>query len=373
LNKKPSSPMSSQDKKQLQNDEVIAPQWLMTALAVFFVWSVVVSVSHAIFRERFDLTSVVVAEVAILPVLFFLFSRLAIGYGEWKVDLTPNKIQSAFAKVDALEDRVSEATPSTFPPEATAGSAVTRAPFAAPAEGEAITGVLSETTAPMGTLADSDNDVVFIRLRREIERRLRRLASAYGVPISERMSAGQLLNAIVRRGILNANEAGGIAELVRAGNAQAHGAPVQSGMADLARSEGDRLLTTLDRLIAEPEIILADKVGAKAAQAGKSLTVDASTFDRNAPDIVIPSELVIEIRRLTGERQFRRDLIQLSGQMKALSIENGLLVLPRKPPEAALNIKPYVMTEGKIGIAWLEGKVYNGEETARSIAPWLFE
>jgi hypothetical protein len=332
--------------------------------SLFGIGSLAISVVHALFPERFDLISVVVAEVAIAPILVFLFRNLELGFGEWKVGLTPNRVQAAFERVDSLTERLAPAQL-----VAKSGAADIQVSFLARHRADQIDDLREANKLEM-----ADDDVVFVRLRRELERRLKRIADSYGLPNVARRSPAQLLRALEERKIIGEGEARGIAELIAAGNAQAHGSSAAPSLADLARIDGDRLLAALDELAVVPEQEILLEVVAMASNAGKNVELDAVISSGHSSyfvDALIPGELTIEVKQSTTIAAVRAGFMFLYEIWRQSKLD-GLLVLKSEPTDNVLHKVTMYSADFHIGVAWRVGKRYEGNSLAHELAPWLF-
>jgi hypothetical protein len=98
-------------------------------------------------------------------------------------------------------------------------------------------------------ISDQDPNLALVGLRIEIEKRLRALAEKY--QIKEQRSMMRMFNELHSRGILNDASLSGLQELVMSGNQAAHGAKVESGVADWAFNYGPQILSALDERLRE--------------------------------------------------------------------------------------------------------------------------
>jgi hypothetical protein len=118
-----------------------------------------------------------------------------------------------------------------------AGDKVTKPP--------AQTKALRESPAPSYVKAsDLDPNLAVVGLRIEIEKRLRALADKHGIPDTRSISS--MLRGLREAGVLDASSAGGLQELVSAGNQAAHGASVDPEAARWAIDQGPAILAALD-------------------------------------------------------------------------------------------------------------------------------
>lgn len=99
-------------------------------------------------------------------------------------------------------------------------------------------------------MAQEDPNLVLAELRIEIEKRLRQLASVYGLK-KTKGGVGALLRALGREKILNGEQQEVLADMVELMNAAVHGAEVDDRSAGWAINYGPRLLANLDARIIE--------------------------------------------------------------------------------------------------------------------------
>lgn len=339
---------------------------LVACILIFGVWTVAVSVAHAVWPLRIDLISVVLAEVAIAPVLIFLFQHIEAGFGDWKFALRPYKVRSAFAKLDSLivqhENVVRVASVDASATLSTAGTL-----NALKVSGSAEQNETSEPTSAT-TLDTAPDDVVFVRLRREIQKRLSNVADAHGIKDARfRFSAMRLLDELKRRQIIGPDEARGLKDLIAAGNAQSHGLPTSPDIADYARDEGDRLLAALENLAIQPEVALLNAVIEKAGPLDEPLE-----YMRYGVDLTLPGEVAFEVKAgLTSSLVESASLATLRRLVESKIVKAGILVLSNKPEgvEDGQDLK----SEFSLGFAWMEGDGFAGDALARRFAPWLFQ
>ena len=247
---------------------------VVAALLIFGGWSVCcVSLLHA-FWERFDITSVIVAMVAAVPILAFVFRSIEVSYGDKKVALLPHRVLRAFGVVDALERRTEEreAELSLVRREGQGASPITSdAEAAAPRPDNRPSIGEPERDAPASDnpLTATDDDIVFIRLRSELKRRLDAIATANGLTTAER-SASDTLQRLQAKGLLSDGEVHALAQLLSAGNAQAHGAAVNPGLAEFARGNGGEKLTPFRRREFDPQGVNLGRRSCFSRGAGES-------------------------------------------------------------------------------------------------------
>lgn len=103
-------------------------------------------------------------------------------------------------------------------------------------------------------VADEDPNLALAGLRIEIERRLQRVAQAAGVS-SARMSVANLLNVLGERGLLTAEQRSVLSDMVGLLNRASHGAVADRQSADWALAVGPRLLSTLDKRVAQQPVV----------------------------------------------------------------------------------------------------------------------
>jgi hypothetical protein len=114
------------------------------------------------------------------------------------------------------------------------------------------TSAVSQTSQRAGSfsegIATSDPNLALVALRIEIERRLRAIAQQHEIP--EERSLLRLFRRLHERKILTEASLKGLEELVMAGNQAAHGARVESHVAEWAAEYGPQILATLDAKLA---------------------------------------------------------------------------------------------------------------------------
>jgi hypothetical protein len=333
---------------------------LVICITIFWAWSVAVSIVHALWPSKFDLTSVVIAEIAIAPVLIFLFHNIEAGFGEWKLALRPFKVRSAFAKVDSLTVMIEELAPIT----GTASTAQSPATTSA-------TGTVSDSEPPVEiastSLDTAPDDLLFVRLRREIEKRLRNVARAYSITDARiTVSSSKLINYLISQGIIGKQEGIGIKDLISAGAAQAHGLPTPPGIAEFARNEGDRLLGALDNLALKPEVALLNKVLEKAG-----VLEEPILYLNHGVDLVVPGEVAFELQSGAPSK-----ILQSTSMAKMLKligsniVKAGILVLSKQPE--GVEDGQDLDSDYALGFAWTKDDGFAGDALARKVAPWLF-
>ena len=92
---------------------------------------------------------------------------------------------------------------------------------------------------------ERDPNLALVGLRIEIEKRLRNIAERHGVE-SRNPSVGALMRALTQHEVIPGSIRSALEEIIRAGNAAAHGARVPDGVDDFAFTEGPRILAWLD-------------------------------------------------------------------------------------------------------------------------------
>lgn len=97
---------------------------------------------------------------------------------------------------------------------------------------------------------DQDANLALVRLRIELERRLRDLAGHHGV--LKLRSLHNLVGELTAKGILSTSAGTGLTELIHAGNRAAHGAAIEPAVADWARDFAPGILAELDSLLTVP-------------------------------------------------------------------------------------------------------------------------
>jgi hypothetical protein len=98
-------------------------------------------------------------------------------------------------------------------------------------------------------IQESDPNLALVGLRIQIEKRLRAVAEAQGLP--SRGSASQLLAILRNRGVIDPNTGSGLQDFIALGNRAAHGTKVDPGVAVWARENGPNVLAPLDFLLSK--------------------------------------------------------------------------------------------------------------------------
>jgi len=345
--------MSHRDDSKPDSVPLARALWCIT---IFAVWSLALSATHALFPLRFDLLSTVIAEIGVVPLLVFLFQNVEFGFGDYKLALKPNKIALAFAQTGSLTTGVQGTSFAAFAAVPGASAAVAATP-SAPEESANALAVISD-------------NMVFVRLRRDIELRLQQIAEAFGVP--SQSGVAELLAELRGRGIVAPAAARGLSELIKAGNAQAHGFSVQGSAADLARIEGPRLLASLDSVANLPWAELGSRILAAAQAAGKTteLVPRGSPYGYGA-DISLGKELAIEVKPPQLNEKQRTFMFSQALRYAKNNEFAALLFVFTSKPDWSSAAGP---DQFQVGIAWLaDGSRFEGDAVARKLAPWLFE
>lgn len=94
-------------------------------------------------------------------------------------------------------------------------------------------------------MAEEDPSLALAGLRIEIEKRLKQIAEAKGLPI-QRKGVGTLLRLLREKDVLTHEQYGVLAEMVGLMNSAVHGASVDSRAAEWAMEVGPRILKALD-------------------------------------------------------------------------------------------------------------------------------
>lgn len=336
-------------------------------LAAFFVGNVVVGGLHVAFPDRVDLPAMIFFELSFAPLLLLLFRTFQVGFGEWKVGGSIGrfgKVDTAITTLRGLEIRA-EPIPVR-----------TRAqPMLIDVRAAEITRAESRYD-DVSAVAGADDDVVFVRLRGEIERRLRRLAAANGIELQGK-TAAQLSEELARGGVLNEPESRALREVLRAGSAQAHGDRVPAALAEYARTEGPGIVSALDSLAWAPHSQIKQRITALAAQNGRTAT-DQNTIifgDRNLqPDLRIDDDLIVDIASV--EAMSDPSPTFLSERCRRYSAATGkpvLLVLPLAvTPERRTGTVDLLESDPDVAIAWKDHERFEGTPRAHALAPWLF-
>ena len=111
-----------------------------------------------------------------------------------------------------------------------------------------VDGATPPSTIQLDLAPDQDANLALVRVRIELERRLRELAGQHGV--LKLRSLHKLVRDLAAKGVLSPAAASGLTELIHAGNRAAHGAAVEPAVADWAREFAPGVLAELDAVLA---------------------------------------------------------------------------------------------------------------------------
>jgi hypothetical protein len=126
---------------------------------------------------------------------------------------------------------------------------------------EAVEKAISEKDRSLGSIdndssiesiAKKDPNLALVSLRIEIEKRLRSLAEASGLPRNAPLT--HISQGLSEAKILTESTSSGLCDLVTLGNRAAHGVPVDADAANWAISYGPRILSILDEKKGKLEI-----------------------------------------------------------------------------------------------------------------------
>lgn len=364
---------------------------LIITISIFGVWSVGVSIAHAAIPS-FDLASAIIAEIAVVPVLLLVLRQLSITWGDKTAVLIPAPIAGR-----NVEEVFEEANPAELSADASDDTVLNlegKEPELSPAvtsdvklndllnyslehdgslsdlddaERNALFRVLDrERGVPINTalnsIATASDDVIFVRLRTQVEMLLRRLGTMFGIP--KGASYWQILDGLVDAGVIGGQQAYGISQLLELGSRQLHGAPVPPAVADYARSEGEELLSTLSQL---PRRLERDTV---QSIANLALSVGLDVSRKSGIDLIVGDDLAIEVKAGGTEYATSLAILQVRRFLLRNDLKHGLVVC-RVIPNAEYNLE--IDASGTaIGVAWKRNGGFDGGPTAQQLAPWLF-
>ncbi len=334
----------------------------LSVLTVFFIGNVAIAASHISFPNRVDTTAMIFLECSIAPILLLLFRNFQIGFGDWfirgSVEHLVKKTDEAITTLRAFN--VDTAPIASFAVAETSADLVQHS-FA----------VRSHEAFPI--IARADDDKIFVRLRDEIERALRRIAGANGIAYHGRSGAA-LADELYHMGVLQQAEAKALREVINAGNAQAHGEWIPASLAEYARTEGPGILSGLDRLSRVSHREIVQRISQRATENGKRVTPHAPipAGDRTlVPDIVIDDKMIIDIPSVEG----MSDLSFLENRVyryRSATQLRMLIVLPLRPlHDQRTRIAELLEVDSEVAIAWNDGDDFDGTTRAREFAPWL--
>ncbi|HEY6485385.1 MAG TPA: hypothetical protein VIX83_03250 [Candidatus Cybelea sp.] len=151
-------------------------------------------------------------------------------------------------------------------------------------------------------VATASDDIVFVRLRSELEKTLKELAIMFG--LKPNVPSQILLRRLREAGVISLQQQKGIRSLLALGSRQLHGAPVDAAVADYARTEGDALLKSLQRLPEYEEQEILNAIITLARQS--NLTVSAPQKDVDLLVDQIPIEVKVGASPLSGSLALRQ-------------------------------------------------------------------
>jgi hypothetical protein len=346
---------------------------------IFALWSAAISVVHAVIPERFDLTSVVVAEVGMLPVLLLMVRQLNLKWGDKSLGVIPAEVETTFklerafkeTKTIVAEPRTDDSLP---PPITGIGATSQRSQVAhgiVRVENPPDDSQVEDTSRRGmgdGAWASYVGDAsVLVRLRAELEERLRSLAEVFCIPVNDRTNPQLLLAGLTGKGVIKSNEARGIIELLKLGNEQLHGLPLSTAAAEFARTEGEQLLEALNNLPGRVEAEIVWDIAERASSAGLKSTL---TTQARGADILVGSDLAVEVKASGSHQNVTVAIMKTLHFMETQKIAKGLVVFGTPPIAEAMPSEE----SDRIGIAWRSARGhFGGTSTAKSIAPWMFE
>lgn len=189
-----------------------------------------------------DLVTIALLFVAALPWVGPVLKGLAES-GVRNLEL-PGGIKIELADVKSATDKVIRITGAVLAPMPKLSSTVTSS-IAAP-----LIPFGPSTVDPIGyigEIASTDANLALVAFRIEIEKRLRALAEAIGVP-SHRANLSQLVRQLQRQEVLSTNMASGLMELIGFGNRAAHGVEVAQDAAAWVLDIAPSIVMELDSI-----------------------------------------------------------------------------------------------------------------------------
>lgn len=337
---------------------------------IFAAWSAVVSALHAWKPDNFDTTSVVVAEIGMLPILLLMVRQLNLKWGDKSLGVIPAEVETALKVERAFkETETIVGAPSGERIYATTASAermaaeVTNAKAEAGSEEDEPASAEAPVSPDLPSVAYVEDSTVLVRLRAELERRLRTLAKTFDIPVNSQTHPQLLLAGLTGRGVISSNEARGIIELIRLGNQQLHGLPMSPAAADYARAEGERLLSALSSLPRRMDMELVRTITERARGAG------LEALQTHDADVIVKPDLAVEVKVSGSQRHVEHALSQVERVMKAQKLPKGLVVFGTPPSAYSMPSEDLK----SVGIAWRQPRgEFAGNDVAKAVAPWLF-
>jgi hypothetical protein len=329
--------------------------------------SIVVSAIHAVWPGRFDLISVIVAEIAVVSLLLLVVSKVSVAWGDKSATIEPAPVEKSFANLSPLLNDVEPSQPSN-----TAPSSPRRG------QGEETAALVKQTAHASdernsAALRDSqrvlnaDDSTVLVRLRAELEKSVRRIATSFG--LNPTPTIPLLLSDLEARGALTKDEISGIRGLIELGNAQLHGSEVTPAVAEYSREKGQQLVLALNEL---PNRLREEVMNEVSLRAPASV---AHVLPGNGIDIVA-DDVGIQVTLSDAPLQMSVALIKLRKAIDSGAIKGGIVILATYRKVPAISEEK---TDGKresgsenLGLAWKTGNGFEGDEIAKSLLPWLF-
>jgi hypothetical protein len=109
-----------------------------------------------------------------------------------------------------------------------------------------------ETEFSFLAVSELDPNLALVGLRVELEKRLRKLAKANDLPASRPLP--QLTNELQQAGVLSAEQAAGLRDLIALGNGAAHGLDVSASAGRVAVEFGPDVLRVLDAKLSQHQL-----------------------------------------------------------------------------------------------------------------------
>jgi hypothetical protein len=338
---------------------------LIACIAIFWAWSAAVSVIHSLFTN-FDLTSVVVAEVAMAPILLLVARQLSFTWGDKSATFIPAPI--GLGKVEHVFEQTrsfvvaSNANTGAFELETLQNRLGTGTTSTADEETQTKTNFFDEAA-----IARSEDSSVLVNLAFELEKRVIRLGKTFGVSLTPDTSVLHVLERLYEKGIINHETMAGIRMFMSLGRAQLHGSRVEPLAADFVRNEAEPLLSALDRL---PE----GKVRGIEAEVTRSALEHGLTVNREQNvDLLVNDSVAFEVKSASNPVSKELAVRQIQSVIGKDPKLKGIVLFAAYDDASKSQLQDgLIELDERVGLAWRTKHGFRGNQTAMEIAPWLF-
>lgn len=182
----------------------------------------VIAIAHIIFPKiNIDLITVLLMAIAIIPWLELLFKSVEL----------PGGLKLEFQDLQKLESEAKKA--GLIKPEEQTGARRTDD---------------VQATYPFVEVAEQNQELALVSLRIEIEKRLREIATKYGIE-TKKFSILYLINNLSEKGILTTSENSSLKDMINTLNQAAHGVEYDQRNAQWVIENGPKIIESLDSKI----------------------------------------------------------------------------------------------------------------------------